>query len=54
MWKRIILKKEDYDSKQNFMDGNWEDENDEVVRQNALLLRRNSVQSNVSLLIIKV
>jgi len=28
------------------MDGNWEDENDEVVRQNALLLRRNSVQSN--------
>jgi len=28
------------------MDANWEDENDEVVRQNALLLRRNSVQSN--------
>jgi len=40
-----FIPSEDYEAKQNFMDGNWEDENDEVVRQNALLLRRNSVQS---------
>jgi len=40
-----FIPSEDYENKQNFMDGNWEDENDEVVRQNALLLRRNSVQS---------
>jgi len=26
-------------------EGNWEDESDEIVKQNTLLLRRNSVQS---------
>ena len=28
-------------------EGNWEDESDEIVKQNTLLLRRNSVQSNI-------
>ncbi len=26
---------------------NWEDENDEILKQNAVLLRRNSVQGNL-------
>ena len=38
-------KKEDFDIRQNISDSNWEDENDEIVKQNALLLRRSSVQS---------
>lgn len=34
-----------FDMRQNVSDSNWEDENDEIVKQNALLLRRSSVQS---------
>jgi len=38
---------EDFDIKQTLAaaEGNWEDESDEIVKQNTLLLRRNSVQS---------
>jgi serine/threonine protein kinase len=37
---------EDFDMRQAIVaEGNWEDEGDEIVKQNTLLLRRNSVQS---------